>query len=61
MFIYYVFIFKAILKVRHVGEGADFGGKDISEFCFDRVEDEVSARRWLRCPLGSPRGVSGPQ
>ena len=44
MFIYYVFIFKAILKVRRVGERADFGGKDISGLCFDRVEDEASAR-----------------
>ena len=33
-----------------MGERADFGGKD-SEFCFDRVEDEASARPWLRRPL----------
>ena len=54
MFIYCVCIFKAILKVRSVGERADFGVKDISEFCFDRVEDEASARPWLRRPLREP-------
>lgn len=29
LFIYYVFIFKAILKVRHVGEGADLVEKTL--------------------------------